>query len=280
MGIVFCDGQFLLCEEVKLSFTDRAFLYGDGVFTTVRVSGGVVECWDLHQDRLRSNCAELNIAFPSVDPEVAKQLIELNGAEAGLWRLKVIITGGESPGLDLAPRTYGHLMMTLTPFQPPPMPYTLALFPTPVIRPTAHIKSLSYLDRLWVMAEGKRQGFHDAITTTSEGFLLEAAYSNIFWRQGEDLFTPADTLPLLPGISLQRIKQNARALGMQVHEVRSTLDDIPPDAQVFIANAMVRFHPVERIKERAFVRDLPWEDRLRRMGVYRQGFLFNERPGF
>ena len=262
MGIVFCNGQFLPRDELKIPFTDRGFLFGDGVFTTLRVTNGVTEHLDLHLKRLQENCRDLNIEFPTIDPTWVPELANRNEAHQGIWRLKIIITGGDLPHLDLAPRPYGYLIMNLTHFQPPPIPYKLTLCPSPVLRPVSHIKSLSYLDRLWVVEEAKKKGFDDAITTTSEGFLLEAAFSNIFWRHKETLYTPDGRLPLLSGIALSVVKKGAKALGMRVQEVRATLEDIPPDSQVFICNSMVRFHSVERIQDKVFSRDVQWENQL------------------
>jgi 4-amino-4-deoxychorismate lyase len=264
MGIVFCNGQFLSEGDLKLPFTDRGFLFGDGVFTTLRVADGAIENFDLHVKRLRENCRDLNIEFPVIDPGWLTELVNQNEARQGIWRLKIIITGGDSPDLDLAPRSFGRLIMTLAPFQPPSIPYKLTICSSFALRPVSRVKSLSYLDRLWVMNEAKKKGFHDAVTTTSEGFFLEAAFSNLFWRQGEVFYTPDSSLPLLPGVALSVIKRAVESFEMNVCGVRATLEDIPSDSQVFICNSMVKFHPVERIQDKPFPRDVRWEEQLKR----------------
>lgn len=50
-------------QEVAIS--DRGLLYGDAFFTTIRVTGGLVEHWALHSERLRLSAERLG--FPSLD---------------------------------------------------------------------------------------------------------------------------------------------------------------------------------------------------------------------
>lgn len=50
-------------QEVAIS--DRGLLYGDAFFTTIKVSGGRVEHWGLHSERLRFSAERLG--FPSLD---------------------------------------------------------------------------------------------------------------------------------------------------------------------------------------------------------------------
>ncbi|NGX43714.1 MAG: Aminodeoxychorismate lyase [Chlamydiae bacterium] len=267
MGIVFCNGQFVSKSNVTVPFNDRGFLFGDGVFTTLRVCNGTVECLGRHLQRLRDHCRYLNIECPTIDPGWIEELIQRNQAFRDVWRMKIIITGGDSPDLDLGVRKHGQLIISLNPYDSDlPTPCALTTFPSPVMGPMAHVKSLSYLERLWIKDYAVKKKFHDAVTTTAEGVFLEAAFSNIFWRKGDDIFTPGRDLPLLFGISLTVVKEAALALGMKVHEVHATLDDVPQGSQFYLCNAMVGFHPVESIGGVVFCRDEEWEERLR--GAY------------
>lgn len=267
MGIVFCNGQFVPKSDVTVPFNDRGFLFGDGVFTTLRVCNGTVESVERHLQRLRDHCRYLGIEYPKIDPGWIEELIQRNQALRDVWRMKIIITGGDSPDLDLAVRKHGQLIITLSPYDSDlPTPYKLTTLPSPVMGSLAHVKSLSYLERLWIKEFAKKREVHDAVTTTGGGVLLEAAFSNIFWRKGEDIFTPGRDLPLLFGISLTVVKEAALALGMKVHEVHATLEDVPQGSQLYLCNAMVGFHPVESIDGVVFCRDEEWGKRLR--GAY------------
>ena len=47
-----------------ISIRDRGLLYGDGVFRTLRVSGGKPQHWSLHYQKLQHDCTALGIACP------------------------------------------------------------------------------------------------------------------------------------------------------------------------------------------------------------------------
>ncbi len=96
--------------------------------------------------------------------------------------------------------------MTLHPYQGSALsPCNLSLFPHPLIRPLAHIKSLSYLDYLYVRDYAKKQGCDDALTATGEGVLLETSCANLFWIDRRGCWIPDFQLPYLKGVFLQAI---------------------------------------------------------------------------
>jgi len=51
-------------EEAKISVFDHGFLYGDGVFETLRAYGGKVLLLSEHIARLKQSAARLHIPMP------------------------------------------------------------------------------------------------------------------------------------------------------------------------------------------------------------------------
>ncbi|MDZ7903221.1 MAG: hypothetical protein U5L01_12050 [Rheinheimera sp.] len=49
---------------------DRSFQYGDGVFTTIKVTQGKLQHWSLHWQRLALSCQRLSIHIPAEGKEV------------------------------------------------------------------------------------------------------------------------------------------------------------------------------------------------------------------
>ena len=98
MNIVFLDGTFHFENEAFIPVNDRGFLFGDGVFTTIRVIEGQPECMEMHLERIQSHCRALNIVPPAIASNLIMELIKQNGAENGQWRLKIIVTGGGGSG--------------------------------------------------------------------------------------------------------------------------------------------------------------------------------------
>ena len=62
--IVFMNGQFVEEEQALVSVFDRGFLYGDGLFETLRVVHGKPFRWEQHLQRLQRGAQFLNIRPP------------------------------------------------------------------------------------------------------------------------------------------------------------------------------------------------------------------------
>src|SRR5436309_76784 len=88
--VVFLNGQLVPEEQAVVSVFDRGFLYGDGLFETVRVFNGKPFRWEQHLERFRRGAEFLKIRppFPSDSlREFAAQLIVQNGMPDSLLRL-------------------------------------------------------------------------------------------------------------------------------------------------------------------------------------------------
>jgi len=120
--VVYYQDQFYPDDEVKISISDRGFLFGRGVFTSLRVCDGNIECVHRHLSRLKDNCKYLNIDPPDVKVDLLLDLVERNNAHTGLWRMKIIISE------DLLV-TLQKVKEELYP------PCHLAIYPEPIHRP-------------------------------------------------------------------------------------------------------------------------------------------------
>lgn len=253
MHWVFLDNECIPESHAKISVGDRGFLFGDGAFSTIRVNKGKPEFLQAHLERLVSQCNELNIESFKIDPEWIQDLVRHNRATEGLWRLKIIITGGDESTLRLHSRSKGHLIMTLKPYHFYPLtPSRLCLYPHPIVRPIAHLKTLAYLDRLVVFEYAHSRSYDDAITTSCEGYVLETAFSNIFWSDKDKIFVPDFTLPYLKGIFLTQLLNH---LSLKIEKVKVGIEDIPFEASVYTCNSLTHIRPIVEIDRRPFKRN-------------------------
>lgn len=259
ISYVYLNRCFVPENEAAIPITDRGFLFGDGLFTTLRVSEGVVEFAEEHVKGLRDQCMFLGLELPTIDFDILNQLVNKNQAMNGVWRMKIIVTGGNDADLFLNPRSIGTFLITLKPYQPQQgQEYKLVDYPQPISKPSAKIKSLSYLDRLQVKQYALEKGAHDAIVRTSEGYVTETAFSNLFWCVQDKFMTPSRELDLYAGVTLQVMKECALEMGLSVHEVK--LKDVPQDAHVYTCNAMSRLVPVSLLGDRPHSRNPDLED--------------------
>lgn len=247
MSVVYFNGQFIEEERAMVPIGDRGFLFGDGLFTTVKVEGGRASLLNEHLRRLISQCTTLGIAEPAISSTLVEQLIEKNGAYEGVWRMKILVTGGLSPALSLPRGRSGSLLITLKRVEIVSSPVRVTIYPVPIATPLARLKSLSYLERLFIAQYAMERGAEDALVCSPEGFLLEASFSNIYWVVGKELFTPSEELPLLFGVALKEIIETFEESGGRVYKGRFRLEEIPADSDIFLCNSLRGALPVERI---------------------------------
>src|SRR2546427_6776280 len=101
--IVFLNGQFVPQAQAVVSVFDRGFLYGDGLFETIRVFNGKPFRWGQHLERLERGAAFLKIRLPFTADALrapADELIARNKMPESLLRLslsRVVGLRGYSP---------------------------------------------------------------------------------------------------------------------------------------------------------------------------------------
>ncbi|WP_068468700.1 aminotransferase class IV [Candidatus Protochlamydia phocaeensis] len=254
------NGECVREADARVPVTDRGFLFGDGIFTTIRINEGRIEFLSAHLARLYQQCRQLNMEPPLIPFEWIGELIRKNQALQGTWRLKIVVTGGNDSALRLPRRQAGLVLLTIKPYRFEVFsPVRLCLFPYPVVRPLAACKSLAYLDRLVIQEYACRQGYADAIVCDCKNHLLETAFSNLFWLSDETLFFPDPALPYLQGILLNQFLPYLKA---NIQFLKARLEDIPSDAVVYLCNALTHIRPVIAIGERSFGRLSQTENRL------------------
>ena len=250
---VYLDGKICKDKEALIPVADRGFLFGDGMFTTIRVSNANCELLQGHLERLKEQAVALGIRDFSRSFDWLDELIAKNGADKGVWRLKIILTATREQ--DVA--QMGHLLATIEPYNGKAMePCTLCLFPHPIESPTAHIKSLSYLDHLMVRRHAQKEGTCDAIVTNHKGLVLETGSSNIFWIDQGKFFFPDPELPYLKGVFLTAL---LRHVHIPFVPTQMTVEEIPSEASVYMCNALTHVRPVISIGNRQLPRSSQYE---------------------
>ena len=256
---VYLNGRFCLERDATIPVTDRGFLYGEGIFTSIRVENGRCELLSFHADRLKNQAKLLNFDCEPLPDKIIAELICRNKAEHGVWRLKIIATVKEEGEKG---RSRGSFLASLHPYVAPLQgAASLCLYPFPIDSPHASIKSLSYLDRLIARNFAAKFGAADALIKTREGFLLETGSSNLFWVDGGKLWMPHPELPYLKGVFLQAFLPH---ISLPVEYARLSFDQIPSSASVYICNALTHVRPVGSIADvepMSFGRDLVFSSR-------------------
>jgi branched-chain amino acid aminotransferase len=249
--IAFLNGRFVPEAEAVVPISDRGFLYGDGLFETLRVSQGCPMWWKLHVERLQRGAEVLRITLPLSVEELRHTAIELirrNAMPEAILRI-TISRGSGARGYSTKGALQPTLALTLHPRSAPPASIRLA---TATIRVPAHdplsaVKSANKLAQILARAEAEERGADEALLLNLDGDVAEASSSNVFWIERGEVCTPPVSDGALLGIIRAVILNLCRKHSIAVAErsiARSAL--LRADA-VFLTNSILGVVPVSEI---------------------------------
>jgi len=250
---VLVNGRPSECVDVR----DRGFQYGDGVFTTLRVSGGKAMLWSRHLGRLADACSRLGIRYPG-DEALAADL-RLLGSEAAEGVIKIQITRGIG-GRGYRPVADGEptRVVSLHPAPEFPRAYyrsgvsvTRCRTPLGINTALAGIKHTNRLEQVLGRGEWTDE-FQEGLMCDTEGFLVEGTMSNVFLVKAGRLETPLIDRCGVNGVMRRLVLEIARSQGVEVHERRVRLEELASADEVFLTNCVIGIWPVARLADRSY----------------------------
>jgi aminodeoxychorismate lyase len=217
---VFLNGRIVPESEATVSVLDRGFLYGDGLFETVRVFNGKPFRWAPHFQRLRKGAGFLAIPFSWSDAELTlaiSDLLQRNGLSDGLLRLT--LSRGIGPrGYSAKGANQPTLVITTHPLQIGQglLQWKLAVSSLRVAAgdPLLTLKTANKLLNILARSEAEARGADEALLINTDGHLVEAASCNLFWiEQGTVCTAPLDA-GALEGVTRELVQEICRGLGI------------------------------------------------------------------
>ncbi|MBM3829726.1 MAG: hypothetical protein FJ406_04235 [Verrucomicrobia bacterium] len=209
---VFLNGRLIPAADAVVSVFDRGFLYGDGLFETLRVMKGVPLDWDGHWRRLAHGAETLKVKLPFTSEVLRAQARELsrhNQLPEAILRLTLsrgVGSRGYSPrGADTPTFIMSlHPAPVLGPRAPQWKLHTASLR-LPTGDALSGCKSASKLLYVLARAAAEAAGANDALLLNVRGELAESASGNLFWLEQETVHTPPLESGALPGTTRELV---------------------------------------------------------------------------
>ena len=262
---IYLNDRVVAASEARVSVLDHGFLYGDGVYETMRVYSGVVFMMEEHISRLRNSASLIELKLPKSPRQIKLAIFEtLEACGHKDAYLRITVSRGEVPiGLDPELCSRPTFLVFADKLKPSPRDYyekgmALALVNTrrnlrEALDP--QIKSLNFLNNIMAKIEAKKAGAHEALMLNHAGHLAEGTTSNIFFVAGGALCTPSDACGILRGITRDVVLSIARRLDMKVVEGEFKEEDIFGASEAFITSTIMEVVPVARLIGRTGARD-------------------------
>jgi len=259
---VYLNGKIVPSKEAVVSVFDHGFLYGDGVYETMRVYDGVLFMLAEHIRRLYRSASSIRLTIPlgmdSLKISIYETLI-VNSLRNAYVRLTV--SRGEGPiGLDPGLCADPTVVIIAQGLKEYPRSYyekgiSLIIAETrrnlrEAIDPC--IKSLNFLNNILAKIEAGKKDAYEAMMLNVNDKLTEGTVSNLFFFRDDVLCTPSPECGILDGITRGIVIDIARRDGLEVREGEFTREDIYSADEVFITNTTLEVMPVSKVDDQIY----------------------------
>jgi len=264
-AIVNVNGRVSDQEHAVISIFDHGFLYGEGVYETLRTYNGRPFLFDRHMRRLRQSAGMLALDIPLADSEIDRRFQETMGA-AGLGGasdreayIRILVTRGIGElTYDPAACPTPSIIVIVKPNVDPPREVfergvKVALVDVVRNHPGSvnpQIKSNNLLNNALAMQEAFRRGAYEGIMRNYRGELAECTQSNLFIVKNGAALTPPIDAGLLPGITREFLFDVGREAGIAVREAVLRDDDLLGADESFLTSTTREVVPIVQVDDR------------------------------
>ncbi|MBW7988574.1 MAG: hypothetical protein FVQ84_00915 [Planctomycetes bacterium] len=255
MEKVFLNDKLMGIDKAHISVTDSGFLYGAGLFETMRSYGGVVFSLKDHLDRLFASAGVLSINNPydrEYLTDAIYKVLEANKLTDARFRLT--LSNGPMAGAEEERKP--TLLITATKLQPYPGEYykkgvmvILSATRQNTFEPTCGHKTTSYFSRMITLNIAHQQRATEALWFTTDNRLAEGCVSNVFLVKDSVIYTPRIATPVLAGIARKNVCKIALSNSIKLVEKDLNIDDVLGADEIFLTNIIMQIMPVTAVEK-------------------------------
>ena len=255
MEKIFLNDKLVDADKAFISAADSGFLYGAGLFETMRSYNGVVFSLNDHLDRLFFSANKLSINNNydrKYITDAIYKLLQVNKLTDA--RLRLTLTSG--PMAESDQQRQATLLITATKLAPYPAEFykkgvlvVLCGFKQNPDDPTYGHKTTNYFARIIALNLARQKRATEAIWFTVDNRLAEGCITNVFLVKDSMLYTPPIETPILAGVARKTVCQIAIKNSIELVEKDLYIDDLLNADEVFITNVIMQILPVSEIEK-------------------------------
>jgi len=276
-----------------VSVFDHGFLYGEGIYETLRTYNGQPFLFDRHMRRLRTSAGMLVLSVPLSDAQIDERFRETVSA-AGLGGdtqreayIRILVTRGIGElTYDPAATPDPSIVVIVKPHVDPPRDVfergvKVALVPIVRNHPGSVnplIKSNNLLNNALAMQEAFRRGGYEGVMRNFKGELAECTQSNLFIVKDGAALTPPIDAGLLAGITRAFLFEVGSDAGIPVREAVLRDDDLFTADESFLTSTTREVVPIVKVDDRIIGAGKPGPVTLALLEGYRKKAHATTRP--
>lgn len=271
-AIVNVNGHITDDRHAVVSVFDHGFLYGEGVYETLRTYDQRPFLLDRHLRRLRNSAGMMALEVPFTDEELESRIsatLRLGAARLAQsepassadteWYIRVLLTRGVGElTYDLTATPVPTVVIIVKPHVDPPAELYengVRTILSSIVRNhpgtvSPMIKSNNLMNNALAMQEGFRRGAFEVIMRNYRGELTECSMSNLFVVANGAALTPPLSAGLLPGITREFVFEIGQSVGVPVREATLGDEDLFRADEAFLTGTTREIIPIVAVDER------------------------------
>lgn len=237
---VFHNDELRPVEKTRWSPGQAGLICGWGLFTTVRIVRGEAFAYERHWRRLEKDAALTRMPLTYSGARVRVMLQETirgNDVKEGCARIYLVWNAVGSwrsdekmPDVDLVITTAD------LPHYPQIARLTVREHGRHAAHPLAGVKTTSWLNSVWAVAEAQREGFDEVVLLNERGEVSECTAANIFAAKNGKVITPPLSSGCLEGVTRGVLMEIAGDASTSVVEQTMRLEDLYTADEVFVTS--------------------------------------------
>lgn len=230
---IMINGKFVSKSSAKVSVFSEAFMYGYGVFETLRTYEKQIFTAKEHVKRLQNSAKILNLKITYSENEILKMLKKVaEKSKHKNQRIKVIAI------------PEGIIITSIKLSEDSEIYKGVSAITISCPRAFPQAKTLSYLSSYLPHQEAIKKGYYEAILTDKNGKIYEGAYSNIFWFEGNTLCTRKNDV--LPGITAETV---IKLSPFPLKYKTISLENLLKKSEIFLTQTTKGIVPITKINK-------------------------------
>ena len=233
----FCKNHQLLSEkQARISIRERGFLFGDGIFETLKISDGKIFDFAGHERRIRVGLQALKFSANISDLEKnSLALIRKNKVENGILRISIsrgIGSAGYLPTYESEP------LIIIETLPPRKLPQKIRLGISTITAPQLAFKSMNSLPYILAKIEAQEKNFFDCVMLSAEKFITGTSSANIFWVKNGVIYTPHESCGGVLGTVREKILKIPQKIhALKIKKVKAKISALKNADEIFLTNS-------------------------------------------
>ena len=275
------NGRITGQRDATISVFDHGFLYGEGIYETLRTYGGRLFLFERHMQRLRRSAALIALPLPFSDADLAADIeATMRASEVkGESYIRVLVTRGVGDlTYDPSATPRPSVVIIVKPHEDPPAEVYrdgVRVVIVDVVRNhpdsvSPMIKSNNLMNSALAMQQAIRLGGYEGIMRNFRGELTECAVANLFIVRNSEALTPPLSAGILPGITREHLFEIGHGIGLTIREETLHDEDLFAADEAFLTGTTRELVPIVTVDDRTIGRGTPGPVTLRLLEAFRQ----------